>query len=1164
MPNWTSEQNDAITTRNRNLLVSAGAGSGKTAVLVERIIQLVLDDKVDIDKLLIVTFTNAAAGEMRERILQALLKKMDEPTCNIQFLSEQITKLNRSYIMTFHSFCMTVVRDNFQIIDVDPGFNIGDTNDLNILINESLDDMLEKEYEFAEPVFYKLVESYSENRSDRKLAELILEIYRFIQSAPVPEVWLEEAIEKLVNHGWEEKLVEFLRIDLNMCKEVLEDGLDVCTSVDGPIEYEENIHQDLYNVEKLLDELSHDIYKFESYAQNVVHSRLKSIRGKRKEEVDLEKMEEVKSLRKSYKKIMDGALGIIKDKSLAAYNEELENTKDILSYLKDLVNDFTVRYSEKKMQKNILDFNDLEHLALKILDNPQICKYYQDKFEYIFVDEYQDSNLVQETLVSKIKRKDNIFLVGDVKQSIYKFRLADSSIFLNKYKRFSKDKVSIDQKIDLNKNFRSRKEILEFTNCIFENLMSEKFGEIEYNKDLYLYNGTDFKSLNEPPIELNILYKEKDGFNKNSTVECEALYAAKRIKELVGTPTFNAKEGVFKDIKFKDIVILLRAVSSSSEVYGEIFANEGIPLYLDNQTGYFDSIEIKILLDLLKVIDNKRQDIPLMTVMRSPLFKFTIDDLIEIRSCFMDLTFLEGLEAYIKIGNELSLRISGFLDKIMLWKDQSKWMQLDELIWGIIEETNYFDYVGAMPGGKQRQGNLRLLVERAANNSNDRMFSLYDFIKVLEKMKRVNGDFSTAKLIGANDDVVRLMSIHKSKGLEFPVVIVGGLGKKFNLRDTYKDIIMHKDLGFGPKYVNYTDRVYSETLPRVLIKRSMKLESLSEEMRILYVAFTRAVDRLILIGSENNVEKKIETWKKGSKLYNLMSLQSYLGWVASILSDQGFDQAFVSYLETNKSTFKKNDTLLNLVSTDSLGRSALKSIDKQEQLKALMEKIKGCTTASSFDSVNFELNRLDDHRLPSKISVSEIKKSGYDELTGFMAPELVDRPKFLIEERQLTGAELGIIVHKFMQTCQLENLNKIDGIANELKALEIRGIFNEKEVANIKLEKVEMFFDSSLGQRMLTSTKVFREKSFVLKREIENQENNILIQGIIDCYFIEDGDIVLIDYKTDFIKENGEDEFIDQYRKQIEVYKEAIEKITNMRVLESYLYSFSRNRAFLI
>lgn len=1164
MPNWTREQSDAITTRNRNLLVSAGAGSGKTAVLVERIIQLVLDDKVDIDKLLIVTFTNAAAGEMRERILQALLKKMEAQTCDIQFLSEQITKLNRSYIMTFHSFCMTVVRDNFQLIGVDPGFNIGDTNDLNILINESLDDMLEKEYEFGEPVFHKLVESYSENRSDRKLAELILEIYRFIQSAPVPEVWLEEAIEKLVNHGWEDKLVEYLLIDLTMCKEILEDGLDICTSIDGPIEYEENIHQDLYNVEKLLDELSHDIYRFEAYAQNVTHSRLKSIRGKRKEEIDLDKMEEVKSLRKNYKKILDGALGIIKDKSLATYNEELENIKDILSYLKDLVNDFTVRYSEKKLQKNILDFNDLEHLALKILDHSQISAYYQDKFAHIFVDEYQDSNLVQETLVSKIKGEDNLFLVGDVKQSIYKFRLADSSIFLNKYKRFSKDKVSVDQKIDLNKNFRSRKEILDFTNTIFENLMSEKFGEIEYNKDLYLYNGTEFQALNEPPIELNILYKEKDGYNKNSTVECEALYAAKRIKELIGTPTFNAKAGKFKEIEYRDIVILLRAVSSSSEVYGEIFANEGIPLYLDNQTGYFDSIEIKIMLDLLKIIDNKQQDIPLMTVMRSPLFKFAIDDLIEVRSEFMALTFLDGLKVYIKKDNELSQRIRVFLDKITLWKDQSKWMQLDELIWGIIEETNYFDYVGAMPGGKQRQGNLRLLVERAANNSNDRMFSLYDFIKVLEKMKRVSGDFSTAKLIGEHDDVVRLMSIHKSKGLEFPVVIVGGLGKKFNLRDTYKDIIMHKELGFGPKYVNYNDRVYTETLPRVLIKRSMKLESLSEEMRILYVAFTRAVDRLILIGTENNIEKKIETWKKGSKLYNIMSLQSYLGWVASILSDQGFYQNFSDFSASNNPTFQNDATQIKFISIEEIGRSELEKIDKKMQMKQLLEDIRMTREKQSYDSVNVEHNQFDDNRLPAKISVSEIKKIGFDELSGFKAPELVERPKFLIEEGKLTGAELGIIVHKFMQTCQLDGLNTNDGIAKELKDLESRGIFNEKEITNIKLDKVELFFSTVLGKRMLTANQVFREKSFVLKREIESQDNNMLIQGIIDCYFIEDDGIVLIDYKTDYIEPNGENDFLDQYRGQIDVYKEAIEKITGMRVFESYLYSFSRNRAFLI
>lgn len=1166
MAQWTSDQQAAIDSRGANLLVSAAAGSGKTAVLVERIINLMIQDQVPIDQMLIVTFTNAAASEMRERIVEALYSGLDKDESD--FLNTQIRNIQNANIMTLHSFCIGVIRNHAHCIDLDPGFKVGDSVSLDLLVKEALDMTLEDFYQDKSQGFIDFVEAYSENRTDDKLSQLILDVYKFIQSQPDPLVWLKEVQGNLLEPDvYKEHLMAYIDFNLSRCQEVLDMALVWTEASDGPEEYHDMILEGHQQVETLKELLGTDLEAMIVYLRGLSHSRLKAIKKDRKEEINPLLLGEVKELRDQYKALIKDLKTFFEHKTWADYRADTIAVEPMMATLYDLVEAFSHHYGALKVDKNMVDFNDLEHMALRALDHKAVQDHYRHKFSYIFLDEYQDSNLVQETLIDKVKGKDNVFLVGDVKQSIYRFRLADPSLFMSKYHSYKKEAGHENRRIDLKKNFRSRKDILEGINFIFENLMSEAFGEMTYDADARLYAGLEFKDIEGPEIQVKIIENPKsDDLEGLTNAELEAHAAVKTIKALVGKKSYNRKTDTYFDIDYKHVVILMRAVSAWAPVFNEVFLEEGIPLFADHQSGYFETLEIKMFVDLLKIVDNPRQDLALLTVMRAPIFSFTTEDLIAIRTHTPTGSFYDSLEAYDVQGACLD-KIMAMNEALADWREKMLYMALDGLLWHIMSSTGFYQYVAAMPGGEGRQGNLRLLVDRAKAYKGVAT-GLFHFLQMIDNMKSASSDMGTAKIIGEQDNVVRLMSIHKSKGLEFPVVILSGMNKKFNLRDAYQEVLVHKHLGLGPRIVNLEDRVYFDSLPKKLIKHQIKFESLAEEMRILYVALTRAVDRLIMIGQVKDITTATTKWLRGCNRHQLTLGQSYLDWVMAVLSTHPASKGLHEGIDKPYMGLKTHGTQWCIEVLDKADLTA-KKVQLQKDLSEIFNDL------SPYEDVHIQ-ERLEEafgykypydlaSKLPSKFSVSELKvlqQMALEDL-GYKSEPLNRMPKFLMETQKRTKAEVGTLMHYVMQKLD----RRLDvSIGDQIDKMVQKAWLDQEDLKDIDQEGLALFFASDLGQRYQAAGHVEKEKAFVLKQglgqviESTNTEDSLLIQGIIDCYFIEEDGIVLVDYKTDYIY--GEEKILeDRYQKQLSLYKAAIESMTSYRVKETYIYSFYKNKA---
>ena len=866
----------------------------------------------------------------------------------------------------------------------------------------------------------------------------------------------------------------------------------------------------------------------------------------------------------------------------------------VMNCLYEVVKLFGERYSEKKLEKGILDFNDLEHFALTALESADVREELQSSYEYIFIDEYQDSNIVQETIISKVKKDNNLFLVGDVKQSIYRFRLADPSLFIEKYNNYSKDIDSKNRRIDLSKNFRSRKEVLDGVNFIFEHIMSKELGEVDYTEDAHLYVGAEYEDLGDSSIEVNIIEKSNESvesfiddeidtdndidfaLEEMTDAEVEATLVADRITKLIGQKTYDAKRKEFRKITYSDIVILFRAVKNWASVFEEVFARENIPVYVDDSSGYFDVLEVKIFLNLLNIIDNKRQDLPLLSIMRSPIGGFSTEDLIRIRINYKDKfsSYYEALENYmIDFDDELSIRLKTFVERLDHWNEESLYLKLDEFMWKLMIDTGYYYYVGAMTGGMQRQANLRILVDRANQFENASINGLFNFIRFADKLQNARGDMGTAKVLGENEDVVRVMTIHKSKGLEFPIVICGGLGKQFNLQDLRGDMLLHKDLGLGPKYVDIYNRTSRDTLSKIAIKSKKKKENLSEEMRVLYVALTRAKDKLILVGSVRDIPKRAEKWSKSPSVYNLLTSSSYMDWICTSLfeHEDGEPLRELIGIENHKvDSNEKSKWKVNLIDRIDIFEGKILEDQYKSGFKERLENFK----RSKYTSFKPEIDRRfewsypyeDSINIPSKISVSNIKKAQTYEIenVNYNIPSLVKMPRFLEGEKAFTSAEKGTIIHFVMQHLDFKNNLDIESIGLQIEKMIFRELLTDEEAEVVDREKILSFFSSDIGKRMLKADYVFREIPFVYRKKaskvIEGLDSNayIYIQGIVDSYFEEDGDIVLVDYKTDYVESDVE-VLVARYRDQLSVYKEAIEKITDKKVKESFIYSFNLN-----
>ena len=1191
---WTNEQKQAIEEKGSNILVAAAAGSGKTAVLVERIINRILNDKIDIDKLLVVTFTNAAASEMRERILDAIYKKIEEDPSNIE-LQRQITLLNKASICTIHSFCLDVIRNNFYEINISPNFRIGDTAEIELLKQETLDDLFEKKYFEEDEDFLKLVDTYTGYRGDEPLKELVMEIYKFIQSSPFPRKWLEEKVEefnikdlsldfaktkwgKLILEEYEKNIEETI-LGLKNVKQ----DLDLNPELE---KFSQVIRLDLENLELLKADLDswdkvYELSQRFSFTKWPVDRKIQSsIKDEAKEKRD--------KINKKFKGIKDKIFIYTSKEAI----QDLQEVYEILNLLKKVVLEFEETYGKVKLEKNVIDFNDIEHLALKILLKEddgkyvptEVAKKYKDKFEEIAIDEYQDSNMVQEYILTSISKGNNIFMVGDVKQSIYKFRQAMPELFLGKYEKYKlkKDKTENDDlKIQLFKNFRSRENILSTSNLVFQEIMSKKLGDVEYNEDEYLNLGANYPDIENVDFagktEIDVInlnknqIEEAEDTENNERIEdsiLEAKYVAKKIQELINSNyyVFDKKQG-YRKITYKDIVVLLRSTATLAPIYEKEIADLGMPVFSDTSSEYLNSVEIQTIISVLKIIDNPMQDIPLVTVMRSMIGGFTDNDLIEIRLADKNCNFYESiLKAQVQVSEELRIKINNFLEKIENWREANEYLNLDELIWKIYLDTGYYNYVGLMQNGKLRQANLKMLFERAKQYESASFKGLFNFINFIDKLKLSSGDLGSAKIIGENEDVIRIMSIHKSKGLEFPVVFLSSTGKKFNMQDLNKKVLLHQDIGLGPTYTNYEEKIEYPTLAKEAIKIVTKREVLAEEMRVLYVALTRAKEKLVITGIEKDVNDSIDSKQKELEIYkdnienkmnpNLVGkYKSYIDWIELVYL-KNKDKDIMKFNIINKKDILKENT-----EEKEENKDIIKEIQNRAVSKENINKIK--------QELEWKYKFEESVELPSELSVSKIKELKNNVQLQNQEVSFA-KPNFLIEKTELTGAEKGTIMHLCLQKLNHKEEYDLEKLKRMVKSLVEKEIILQKEADSVNYNKILEFFKSDIWKEMKEAKLVEQEKAFyfnIKANEIYDvkSEEDILVQGIIDLYYInKDDELVLVDYKTDYVENNNEEILKEKYDIQLAIYKKALEKALDRKVDKVYIYSTWLGRAITI
>lgn len=1184
---WTEAQANAIKARDCNLLVAAAAGSGKTAVLVERIIKLVLEDDVDIDRMLIVTFTQAAAGEMRERISNTLQSQLQSRPENEQHLRRQLKLLNQASISTIHAFCTDVIRRYFHLVGIDPGFRISDSMESDLIKMETLEDLFEAEYEKGTPIFLNLVESFGTSRSDQSLHELVLKAFEFAQCKPHPQQWLEDRAhdfnleeDEFSNCLWVRSIMEQITVQVQAAGDLFREALQLCYQPDGPVVYANALQDDIEIVEALLQTLNQgNIFNLAASLGDINHTRLSRV-GK---DVDDNLKNQVQKLRNEGKKLIGGAGSEFLFKEPSKLLQDLNELYPLMEEFCRLAIDFNNEYQKRKADKGILDFNDLEHYALTILSNPEAAGEYRQKYQYIFVDEYQDSNEVQETLINCIKRDNNVFLVGDIKQSIYRFRLADPTLFIQKMEEFKESDGKLNQRIDLSFNFRSREEILNGANYIFSNIMSPYLGEITYDSRAALYPGLENSDNEKWPIEVYLIDKnreddEEDELAQAGDAEIEARLAAQKIRELLGQPIYDHKLKNYRHLEYRDMVVLMRSTRNSIAAFWDIFAAAGIPVYADLAGGYFESSEITLILNLLRLIDNRRQDIPLLSIMRSPIAGFTLDELIEIRVKSQARTYYEAIEAYLaEHDNELKSKIQQFMNDLTRWKKEARYLPVEEFIWKLLQETGYFYYAGAMPGGRQRQANLKALLERARQFQETSIKGLFNFIKYVDKIQARSGDMGVARILGENENLVRIMSIHRSKGLEFPVVILAGLGKQFNFSDSRERILFHKDLGLGPRYVNPELRGYNETIARVSIKNKIRLENLSEEMRILYVGCTRPQHKLIMIGSVRDVKNNAQKWSNMSTPYNLARGKNPLDWIGPVLihhPDGGILRELSEVPWTNEDLYNDDSRWqMEILKRSDIGSTADKMA---EMLGAFHEQAEQYEPGSSSELI---AQRLGWHypfaqaeRIPSKASVSQIQKGLVEPaLMGIEMSAQLTRPRFVEGVQALTPAQKGSIMHFVMQHLDLTRVQDQKAIGQQIETMVAQEMLLKDEAKTINTTKIYRFFRSPLGQRILAAGEVEREVPFNQLRYVGEimddttaPNEQMLVQGVIDLFFYEGDEIVLVDFKTDYVTEENREELISFYQPQLKLYKEALETILNKKVKESYLYFFGIDEAVLV
>lgn len=1204
---WSALQQQAINTYNKNILVAAAAGSGKTSVLVERVIQRIVNKTCDINEILVVTFTNAAAAEMRERIANAITNQLSDKD-----KERQLVLLNAASISTLHAFCQNLIRQYFHQLGLDPKFRLGNPQEIDLLKYDVLEELFENNYdENNNEAFLEFTDTYGSERGDDSTYNIILKLYEYAQSQPFPKQWLEtlptyfqvKDLQDLDNCPWLQIIKQSIIDKLQIAQEITQKMYALAT------ELKLKNYLDIATIDlDFLTELSSLAQSsWQELAITINDFKFKTMRAPKDtpEEIKLQ----FSSLRDEMKKI-------IKQLKETYFSQTLEETLHDMpklyaqaQMLCHITIEFANKFAQAKAERSLIDFSDLEHFTLKLLaqegstaDNLQptnIAQTLQDKYIEIMVDEYQDTNGVQEAILKLIASPTtpNLFLVGDVKQSIYKFRLAEPELFLTKYKQYPLQENCM--RIDLAQNFRSRKEILSGVNFIFSQIMTPQAGELSYGKDEALYCGFDYPANSnltlKSPIELALFDKQQqistNAENDEDSLqgfEAEAKYITLRIQELMTQQplVFDKYTKNYRPIKYKDIVVLLRTVQDKAKILADTMRDNNIPVYASIESGYFQETEVRLMLSLLQIIDNPQQDIPLTAILYSPIFNFSIEDLAYLRLHKQNVNMYETLLSFVDTNSKkyasLRSKVNTFLTKLHRWRDYARNHSVPELIWLLLDETGYYDYVGGLPEGMVRQANLRALYDRANNYEQTSFRGLFRFLRFVQRMQRLGNDLAVARSLSDSEDVVRIMSIHKSKGLEFPIVILADTGKQFNLQDTQNSILFHKQLGLGLYVNDIKQHIRYQTLSRLAIAQQITNEYKAEEMRVLYVAMTRAREKLIITGSVRNIQKfaqmacsQVNSTQQTLPDYYILQAKSYLDWLGFALSRHHDGLLLRQYANVDNACILQDNSTwkLSLINDFSSSISCKTMTTQQEALFANIKKLQPLPETIYKQEVNDRLSWIYPHEealsIPAKLSVTEIKQQFSSLLNAPKedSPSLFEdisfkRPQFLQKQTKMTATEYGSLMHTVMQHLDFNGDLSDAGILKQLQQMATNEFIDSQIIHKIYRKNIRDFLNSPLGQRIQKASYLYRELAFnrMINAKIyypqADKNDTIFIQGIIDLLFEEKDQLILLDYKTDNCTEQ---EAKIKYQLQIELYAQAASEIMRKPVSEKYLYLFHKS-----
>lgn len=1230
---FTEEQQRVIDARDCNVLVSAAAGSGKTAVLVERILRLISDDEncVDIDRLLVVTFTNAAAAEMRERIHGAILKKLEKEPDHAG-LQRQAVLVHHAQITTIDSFCRFILSNHFQEIDLDPGFVVGDPGKMRLMEKEAMNRVMEAAYDGKEPYegfhedFVNLADVFSRKGRDTAIEEMVDKLYHFVMSLPFPEKWLFHALQdyeiqeaqEFSQNPLVEEIVTVVSQKLNRIVRLYGEMIDICKQADGPGGYLPAFEKEREQIENAAGAKNYETLK--ERMEGIGFDRLPAIR---KGQCDEDKKEQVKQLRERIRKRIAACRETYFFDTPEAIGEDMQKTGGLLKPLVYLTLQFMEQFSADKAKENVIDFSDMEHFALKILVDEEgqptdTAKWYQDYYAQVMIDEYQDSNEVQEVLLSAVSREHGAspdrFMVGDMKQSIYKFRMARPEIFLEKYHRYEA-RGTENVRIDLRKNFRSRKEIINLVNHVFYPLMGQEIGGIVYNEDAALYAGADYpEEETVKPAAAEAEAKEKEAAEEGETAEeneskafvpelliyeksngekdggslakteGEAYMIADKIKELLREGRVTDKEtGKLRPVTYEDIVILVRSTSGLLESLQEVLKKEGIPVSVPSRTGYFSATEIQTLLKLLEVLVNPGRDIPLAAVLKSPLYGFTDEELAQIS--FVE-TPEEKTSLYEKVKLSGGEKTEAFVRELCRYRKMAKTESVHDLLYLVIREHRYLEYVSALPAGGIRRANVEMLLEKTVDYEKLQIHGLFGFLQYMKQLEKYEVDYGEGT--DETSSQVRLMTIHKSKGLEFPVCFVAGLSKTFNRRDLTGSLLLHTDLGVGMEYRSRELRVKRKTLKQRMVAERMKTEELGEELRVLYVALTRAKEKLIMTGVSDDFEKAMSECVSLNGGQFLLPVEDRKVEPELILESNSYLKllmhAFCLYKDAPHelpivSVYHEEDLLRETVKGQ-FERKVLKEALKRLVLAAEAEAMEGNEEndpkkITLKQKISFPYPHEELKGLYTKTSVSELKLAAlHEDEQTFVEFETEQEhsviPLFMQEEKKAGGATRGTAYHRFMELLDFKEFADATGKKEKKRLLKrqkeeilLQGKMEDADMALINMEKVEAFLESSLAMEMAQADSrgmLFKEQPFVMAIPAKRvnpdfpKGETMLIQGIIDAYYEKQGKIYLMDYKTDRV--NKKEDLIQRYQTQLDYYKEALEKLTGKTVAGIFIYSY--------